>query len=107
MMGERANLRSLWLVAKIQHSQNRGLGLPEHCAGRAAERRGSTVWMGKAGDWVLEGWRFADSPVSLRGSIVGGQESLLVVVGGPGKSSGRPRATAGIAGGSVVLWGFH
>lgn len=84
-----------------------GLGLPEHCAGRAIRRRGSTVWMGPAGDWVLEGWRFADSPVSLRGSRVGGRESLWRWWVVRAKALEGREASAGIAGGSVVLWGFH
>lgn len=43
----RANLRSLWLVARRSSTaKTGGLGLPGHCAGRAAGPRGSTVLMG-------------------------------------------------------------
>lgn len=61
----RANLRSLCWSRRSSTAKTGGLGLPGHCAGGAAGQRQSTVWLGRAGDWVLEGWRFADSPVSL------------------------------------------
>lgn len=61
----RANLRSLCWSRRSSTAKTGGLGLIGHCAGGAAGQRQGTVWLGRAGDWVLEGWRFADSPVSL------------------------------------------
>lgn len=52
--------------------------------------------MGRAGDWVLEGWRFAGSPVSLRGREFRSRQlpfgSGVVVLVARAKALGRPGA---------------
>lgn len=94
-----SSVRSGW-SRRSSTAKTGGLGLPEHCALRAAGRRGSTVRMGWAGDWVFGGLEICRQPCeSLRGSRVGGggcrEDPFWVVVwclflGGPGQSSGGP-----------------
>lgn len=104
----RANLRSLWLVAKIQHGQNRGVGLAgalcwargwaagEHSVGGQGRR------LGFGG---LEICRQPCEPSEGRQSGVRWSLWWWWVV--RAKALEGREASAGIAGGSVVLWGFH
>lgn len=78
MMRERADLRSLWLAAKIQQGQNRGVGLAGALCwarGWAAGEHGADGLGLKLGFGGLEICR--QPCESLRGSRVGGRESLF------------------------------
>lgn len=105
MMRERADLRSLWLVAKIQHGQNRGVGLA-----------GALCW--------ARGWAAGEHSVDGQGRRLGfgGLEICRQPCEPPRVDSRGSRVPFGGGGWSgqklwkagkpvlelqVVLWGFH